>query len=445
MSRRLTRGLITAAAVTTLGLAACSPGGSSSSDPTTSEDGGEQVTVTFRLWDDAAAEAYRTSFDAFEQENPGIRVEIETVPWANYWERLPQDIGAGTMADIFWANTSNFGIYADNGNLLDLGEIIGDDHDEWNDDVADLYTRDGVLYGAPQLSDALALFYNKDIVDAAGIDPTTLRWDPDPADDTLLPALQQVTVDGAGLNPTDDGFNADDTQVYGFNSQVDLQAIYANFLAQAGGQYQDGDQYAFSSPEGVEAFTYLVDLINTYNVAPPAAETNENGDYSRDLFIQGRLAFFQSGQYSLPHLQAIEDFEWGLAPIVEGPEGRIGVAHGIAALGNAATEHPEETAEVLKWISTAEGQLPLGESGATIPAVLGAQSSFFEYWQGQGVDTSVLEEAGEWDSTPAPTGPRANAGAGEITPILREVFAGRIPVAEGLQQAQEAANEAIQE
>src|SRR5699024_4497142 len=86
--------------------------------------GGDTTTVTFRLWDENAAAAYEKSFAAFEEDHPDINVELETVPWDNYWERLPQDIGSGTMADIFWTNPSNFGIYADNGNLIDISEKI---------------------------------------------------------------------------------------------------------------------------------------------------------------------------------------------------------------------------------------------------------------------------------------------------------------------------------
>src|SRR5690625_3671784 len=104
--RRAALALLTAAG---LALAACSPG----ADNRTSDAEDDATTVTFRLWDETAVDAYEESFDAFTEQNPGIVVEIETVPWANYWDLLPQDIGAGTMADIFWTNTSNFGIYAD--------------------------------------------------------------------------------------------------------------------------------------------------------------------------------------------------------------------------------------------------------------------------------------------------------------------------------------------
>lgn len=434
--------IVAAAAVL---VAACSPGSGGGGDDT-GGDGDDVTTVTFRLWDEHAADSYRASFDAFTEQHPEIEVEIEEIPWANYWEQLPLDISSGEMADIFWANTSNFGRYADGDNLFDISEVLGDDHDEWTAGSADLYTRDGSLWGVPQLTDSIALFYNKTLLDAAGIDPTELAWSPDPDEDTLLPALLALTTDSAGVTAAEDGFNPDSVDVYGFNAQNDLQAIYIDFLAQNGGQYQDGDQYAFNSPEGVEAFQYLVDLINTHHVAPPAADTNANGDLAREYFVQGKLALFQSGQYSLPATADIGDsFEWGIAPMVAGPEGRIGVVHSVAALGNAATEHPDEVAEVLAWLASSEGQTYLAQDGSAFPAAVDAQQAFADYWDGQGVDTTPFVEQASGLTTPAPVGPNANAGAEAINGYFPDMFAGLIGVEEALQQAQDAGNEAIAE
>lgn len=450
--RRSTISTIGAVAATGLLLAACSPAGSGGGDSTTSgggdssSDGGssEQTTVTFRLWDEAAAKAYETSFAEFEKEHADINVEIEVVPWANYWEQLPLDISSGEMADIFWTNTSNFGRYADNGDLLDITATLGDDHDEWSQAVVDLYTRDGKLWGVPQLQDGIALFYNKTIVDAAGIDPTTLKWDPTGASDTLLPALQAVTKDANGNAPTDAAFDINNVAVWGLNAQADLQAIWGPFVGSNGGVYQDGDELALDSPENVETFTYLVDLINTHKVAPPAADTAANGDLSREYFVQGKLAFFQSGQYSLPATADIGDtFEWGIVPALEGPAGRVTLVNGIVAAGNAKTENLEATTTVLQWLGSDAGQVALAESGAAFPAAVGAQQSYVDFWTEQGVDVTALQEATQAESIPAPVGPNIQAGFGEIGPFFEEMFQGRLPVAEALAQAQAAGNTAI--
>lgn len=434
--------LITGAALigaSSLLLAACSPASSDDDG-----GGGDATTVTFRLWDENAAAAYKKSFATFEEDHPDINVEIETVPWANYWERLPQDIGSGTMADIFWTNTSNFGLYADNGNLMNISDVIGDDHEEWTKSAVDLYMRNGSLWGVPQLTDSIALFYNVDMLEEAGIDPTELRWDPSGENDTFLPALLELTVDENGNTAAEEDFDPENIATYGFNAQNDLQAIYTDFLAENGAHYQDGDTFDFNTPEGVAAFQYLVDLINKYHVSPSAAETNQNGDLSRQLFVQGKMALFQSGQYSLPQVSEA-DFDWAIAPMVAGPKGRVGVVHSVAALGNADTEHPEATKEVLRWLGTAEAQKPLGATGAAFPAAVDAQDSFTDYWESQGVDTSQFIKQAEGKTTPAPLGPKADAGSNALQPYFKQMFAGTMPVEEALAKAQEAANEAIED
>lgn len=443
-----TRGAAAASiAAAALVLAACSPGSDSTDDTTISEEteATGTTTVTFRLWDDVAAPAYEESFDAFMAQNPDIKVEVEVVPWGDYWERLPLDLQSGDMADIFWTNTSNFGRYADNGNLLNIDEVIGDDHDEWTESVVSLYQRDGALWGVPQLWDSIALYYNQEMVDAAGIDPTDLTWVPGGGEgDTLLPAARALTTDSAGLNPEEEGFNPDDRATFGFNAQADLQAIYLDFLGSAGAQYQgEDDMFAFASPEGEAAFQYLVDMVNTWHVAPSAADTNTNGDITRDMFLQGKLALFQSGPYNLKTIADNAEFTWGLAPMVAGPEGRVSVVHGVAAVGNADTENLDATVTVLKWLGSADGQAALAGRGIAFPGVVDAQQAFVDFWAEQGVDVEVFVEAANGDTIAAPVGPLVGAGAGETTPILQEMFLGNIPVAEALQQAQDAGNEAM--
>ncbi len=437
-----------AIAAAALVLAACSPGSGDAGSAATSEEteATGTTTVTFRLWDDVAAPAYEESFDAFMAQNPDITVQVEVVPWGDYWERLPLDLQSGDMADIFWTNTSNFGRYADNGNLINIDEVIGEDHDEWTESVVSLYERDGALWGVPQLWDSIALYYNADLVDAAAVDPTDLTWVPGGGEgDTLLPAARALTADSAGLHPEEEGFNPDDRVTFGFNAQADLQAIYLDFLGSAGAEFQDDDgQFAFASPEGEAAFQYLVDMVNTWHVAPSAADTNTNGDITRDLFLQGRLGLFQSGPYNLKTIAENAEFTWGLAPMVAGPEGRVSVMHGVAAVGNADTENMDATVTVLKWLGSADGQAALAGRGIAFPGAVAAQDALVNYWSERGVDVQVFIEAANGQTIAAPVGPLVGAGANQLTPILQEMFLGNIPVAEALEQAQAAGNEAME-
>ncbi|SCL21583.1 carbohydrate ABC transporter substrate-binding protein, CUT1 family [Micromonospora pallida] len=429
--------LLAALAAATLVLGGCSVGGD---DDASSGD----TTVTFRLWDDQVAKAYEESFAEFEKRNPGIKVNVELVPWADYWTKLPTDVASGTAADIFWTNTSNFGLYADNNQLLPVGDDLGAEKAGWTQSVVDLYTRNGKLWGVPQLWDSIALYYNKDLVAKAGVDPANLSWDPTGVADTFLPAARRLTVDSAGRTADQPGFDPDKITQFGFNAAFDSQAIVWDFVGSNGGTWQDGDPFNFADqPKTVEAVQYVVDLINKHHVAPSAADTNTNGDKALQLFTQGKIALFQSGPYHLKSVQEGAGFPWGLAPLLKGPAGRVGVVHGVAAVASAKTRHREATVKVLRWIGSAEGARPIAAGGYAFPGVTAAQPAFVEYWQKLGVDLKPFLDSSTGTTFPAPVGPRVGAGGTATNPILQQVFLGQLGVAEGLRKAQDAANQAI--
>lgn len=431
------------AAATTVILASCSP--ASDDGGGGGEDSG-RTTVTFRLWDSQVAKAYEESFAAFEKQNDEIAVEVEVIPWEDYWTKLPQDVGSGDMADIFWTNSANFVTYANNDDLINITEELGDQTSGWKQSVIEQYTRDGALWGVPQLWDSIALFYNKELVDAANVDPATLRWDPsDAASDTLLPAAQSMTIDAAGNTADQPGFDPATIEQFGFNAALDQQAIYLDFVGSNGGQWQEDDVFVMDTPETATAIQYVVDLINTHRVSPSAADTNTDGEKTRDLFVQGKLALYQSGPYRLKDIQESADFEWDIAPMVEGPNGRVSAVNGIIASGFAGTEHREETLEVLEWLGTAEGQRPIAEGGYAFPGVTEAEPDFIAYWSEQGVDIEAFVDAADGDVIYPPAGAKAQAGMTEVQTIMEEVFLGRTPVEDGLREAESAGNEAMGE
>ncbi|OIV38524.1 ABC transporter substrate-binding protein [Mangrovactinospora gilvigrisea] len=426
MSRRKSMALA-GALLLSAGAAACSP----SSGGSSSNSAKGTTTVTFRLWDDQVAKAYRQSFAQFQKANPKIHVDVQVVPWANYFTKLTSDVGGGNPPDIFWTNTSNFGIYADNHQLLDVGTPLKDEQSGWQKSVTDLYTRNGTVWGVPQLWDSIALYYNKDLVKKAGVNPADLTWDPTGKNDTFLAAAKKLTKgSGAGAQ-------------YGFNASYDGQAIYWDFAGSNGGVWQKGDRFADADPKTEQAIQYVVNLINKEKVSPPAADTNTNGNKTLQLFTQGKIALFQSGPYNLQNIRQGAKFSWGIAPMLKGPAGRVGVIHGVSALASAKTPHKAATLKVMRWLGSAQGQQAIASGGYAFPGVKADQAAFVGYWKKQGQDVSPFVAAADGTTFPAPLGPKVQAGATAMDPILQQVFLGRTPVAKGLQQAQTAGNKAI--
>ena len=404
-------------------------------------DPGGRTVVTVRLWDEQVAAAYRESFAALARIRPDIDVRINVVSYASYFDTLRTDVAGGGADDVFWINNSHFAEYADNNRLI----AIAPDPD-WEPSVVGQFTRGGTLWGVPQLTDAgIALYYNADLLEAAGVTPAELgraRWDPDPAADTLRPLLARLTLDSAGRTAGTAGFDARRVRQWGYNAANDLQGITLNYIGSAGGVFAEGDRFALDGPRTAVALSYVVGLINDDHVAPPASDTNDNGDFSRNQFLAGRMAVFQSGTYNLAQIAGQARFRWDVTMLPTGPAGRVSVTNGIVAAGNAATRNPEATRAVLDWLGSTAGSEYLARRGAAIPAARAAQRVYFDYWKQHGVDVSPFFTVLDGPRIAAPGGPGFAAGFTAIKPYFDAMFLGRRPVATTLAAAQQAANAA---
>lgn len=409
----------------------------------------EKAELVFRTWDENAAKAYDQTFAKFTAANPGITVKTEVVAWADYFTKLRTDVAGGSAPDIFWLNNSNLAAYARNGNLVDINATLGADAaGAWVPSVVKQFTVDDKLWGVPQTSDGgIAVYYNKKLLADAGLteaDISKLAWSPSGGDNSLLTVAQKLTKDATGKTADSSGFDPKHVKQYGYNAAYDLQAIYLPFIGSNGGTYQNGDTFTFSNPKTVEAIKYVVDLINTYHVAPSAADTNTNGDFSRDQFLQGKMALFQSGLYNLANVESGAKFDWGVVGLPAGPSGAISVTNGVAVVGNAASKHSAAVAKLLAYLGTAEGNEAIGASGANLPGVTAAQQVYKDYWAGKSVDLTPFFSVLDNGTIPAPTGENFAAGYAAYDPILQEIFLGRKDVASGLGEADAAANKAIE-
>jgi multiple sugar transport system substrate-binding protein len=410
------------------------------------EPHGNKIVVKVRLWAAPIAAAYEESFKEFNRTHPNIEVHTNMVAYSNYFQTLRTDVAGGSADDIFWLSNAYLAAYADNGRLLNISEAV-DHHTiaDWEPAVVDQFTRGGVLWGVPQLTDGgIAVYYNADLLAAAGIDPgqlNSLRWSPG-EDDTLRPLLAQLTLDANGNKAGTSGFDPLRVRQYGYNAANDPQGIYLNYIGSAGGVFQRGDSFAFDNPEAITAFRYLVGLINGDHVAPPASDTNDNGDFSLNQFLAGKMALFQSGTYTLSQISRDAGFHWGIAMLPAGPVGRVSVTSGIAVAGNSATTHPDAVREVLAWMGSKQGNEYVGSDGAAIPAVLSAQPVYFNYWAGRGVDVAPFFKVLDGQRIPAPGGAGFAAGDTAMQGYFDDMFLGRGDVATTLSKAQAAANAA---
>jgi len=411
---------------------------SACSKPEESAELADGDALRMRVWDDAAASAYRTALAAFTKDT-GLEVEVEVLAWDEYWKQVPLDAAAGSLPDVLWMNTANLAQLVDAESLVDVGAVVGKDVSAWETAATDQYRRADTLWGVPQLYDRSVLIANRDLLDPTGADPADLEADPGAKSDSLRDAARAVAGGGA----SDDGGGSGRI---GFSAQPDRSGVLGPFLAGAGGTWQDEDEaFDFASDEGVAVVQYLADMAAD-GLAPAGAETTTDTAYCRDLFTQGRLALLQTGTYDLA---AVSDgvqgtFGWTVHEVVAGTDGARPLVHTVAAVG-AVTKDDDRTAAIAKlltFLGGADAQRPLVEARLGVPAHRDLRSVWSDAWAELKVDVSEIAVLPDAIATPE-AGVRSAEGTGAALEIIATIFTGKATAEDALPKAQKAATEAV--
>lgn len=114
--------------------------------------------------------------DAYRETNECIDFDVTEVPFGQLAEKIAVTAPSANAPDIVGYDSPETQSYASQGLLLPLDEYLPDG---WEEDVNDATLAEnsweGEVYSPGMQQDALALYYNKDLTDAAGIEvPKTL-------------------------------------------------------------------------------------------------------------------------------------------------------------------------------------------------------------------------------------------------------------------------------
>ncbi len=313
-------GIVAAALV----LTSCSGSG------TNTGDGDVTISYTNFISNGGNEENLQTIVDAFEKENPGIKVDVTTLPYADYFTALQTDLAGGTVADVFDIEYANYAAYQESNVLAPLEGV---DTSVYQTSLADAYATDGTQYALPSSFSNVVLFYNADLFDAAGLDYPTADWTW--ADEQA--AAEALTNTAAG--------------VWGDYQPISYHEFYKT-LAQAGGDFlnEDGSAVAFDSPEGIAAANWLVGKSGT--TMPTAEQGAGTPDFDSGLFADGKLAMWHTGIWMFGAL-ADTDFTWDIA--VEPGD----VEHASALFSNAVgvsagSDHIDEATLFAQFLTSSK-------------------------------------------------------------------------------------------
>lgn len=323
-------------------------------EPATTEDQ-EPVTLVYSRY------AGSIPFDVemiekFMEENPNIKVEINEVPGEESFNKLLLQYQGGQMPDVFWSHwalaaaTSEMAIPLDSFIESSGGQAF---RDRFVPSAWDFVTWDGKAYGIQWRDGASVAYFNKTLLDKAGLEvPTEWTWD------DLLAYATAMTDEEAG--------------VYGIGLAGSATAPATEwdfwpFLLQAGGKILDeNNRAAFNSPEGVKALQFMVDLVNVHKVAPPGTASNDI-DQIIDLFVADKIGFWFDGPWYIGIMRGTyPDAEVVVAPMPKDvTQGSI--AGGTAMCISSQSEHPEEAWKLIQYLTSDESLTEWGRQFQHVP------------------------------------------------------------------------------
>ncbi len=304
--------------------------------------GAQDQPVLLRLAWWGSAERHERTYEAlalFEERYPNIRVTSEVASFDGHFDKLAVQIAGGEAPDVFQMSGQYILDYAGRGALLDLNQFVPDviDLSGWDPGTRDLGLIDGELAGIVIGIDTYAIIFDEEVFAEAGIEmPETVTWE-----EFATLAKDLAAALGEGHWGTEDAGGS-------------YEAL-ETFVRQRGKRLfsEDGLSLGFEQQDLIDWFTYWDDLRKA-GAAPPAdvtAATQTLPENSPLVMGQAPIEFTTASQFV--NFQGLQPHTLGLRMYPAGPEGSelaqfIRPALYISAA--AATEHPQESAELINFL-----------------------------------------------------------------------------------------------
>lgn len=314
--------------------------------------------LEMNYWMSEQEEGIQAAVDAFNASQDEIVVNASTVPWAQYWDKLATGLPAGSAPDIFSINALNVRDYATNGYLLDIEDLFDAEVDltKFPQHVKDTHTVGGKLWGIPKDYDSIAVFFNKDIFDAAGVDYPTDEW----TWDEFIETAKKLTDKDSGIWGAVIGASG---QSYGYD-----------YLFGNGGRlFDENGQCVVNTPEAAEAFQKLADAILVHGISPTVEDQVELGGDT--LFQSGMTAMLFTGSWQMGAYADVFGDSLGVVALPTMKEKKT-ISHCLSWVASSSTQHPEEVKKFLTFMATYEAQQ--NTANVVIPAYEGCDQLWAE-------------------------------------------------------------------
>ncbi|EMO5534393.1 extracellular solute-binding protein [Klebsiella variicola] len=307
----------------------------------------------------------------FEKQHPDVKVNLEFVPYEALHDKIVAARGAGdngydvVLFDAIWpAEFSRFDL------LQDVSSrIAADEREKIFPGAMNTVVYQGKTLGMPWILDTKYLYYNKAMLDKAGIKTPPASW-------------QQVMDDAKVLK--DKGI-VKYPLVWSWSQAEALVCDYTTLVSGFGGSFYQNGKLDFSTPASLKAVTLMKTSLDQ-GLSNPASREYLEEDV-RKAFSNGDAAFALNWTYMYnmandPKQSKVAG-EVGIVPAPGDTPDKPGAVNGSMGLGIAkASQHPEEAWQYIHYLTSqpvqdkyAKLSLPVWKASYQDPAVAKGQES----------------------------------------------------------------------
>lgn len=367
-------------AATAAGLAACGMPGQQGGPPAGLKD--QAGTIRYMTW--YGADRLPTTqawVKGYHEEYPKVKVEIEELVLADVPAKFQTQLAGGTPSDLILADSHAQTKWFDSGAHLDMTQFLARDRINLDHEYAQvgIEHRCGKVYFVPFFADSNAIFYNKTMLQQAGVKDPWADGKGDWTLDDLYGAAKAVTRDPGG------------------DGQLDQWGLSAAFGISEAGPWtwtRGGDvadlqtmKYTVDSPLSLEGHKQLYDWLLKDSIIPTSADTTRvnQANPGLNVFSAGKVAFYMRAVNDVELFQrTVKTFEWDclLFPKIGNRQG-VNLAAGTGHSIVKESKVPEHAWQLVRTISTDKGQEIMGTM-LGLPALKSKQEVWLKARQAAG-------------------------------------------------------------
>jgi multiple sugar transport system substrate-binding protein len=387
----------------------------------------EGITLVLAGWSSSTeeTETLNTLLAQFTEET-GIAVDWQIS--TDHVVQMQTAFASGDYPNVFYIDSSKLPdwVAAD---VVSVGEDYIEDAEGFYPALLDIFTEEGTLYCPPKDFSTMALQYNKDLFDAAGLDYPTNDW----TWEDLYAAAEALTGDG----------------VLGLVTPPNFER-WLPLLYQAGGAIFDEitGEYVMNDEAALEALDFYISFsTNGIGGTPDMVDAGWGGE----AFGEGGVAMAMEGNWVINYLlNDFPDLNWGVVELPAGPVGKATMAFTVCYGVGADNDYLEESWALVNFLTNEAGQLATTEvSFGPMPTRPSVADAYVDVWtpraEGTGfdpVDVNAFVAGGEYSfpwKLPVGFGPYVDG----FNAALQRAFAGEIDAAAVLAEVEAIAMEVM--